>query len=162
VLDHGQTLVFSHADVRRYHGPGSPGGVALAFKALQRALPLLEPDGAPERREVVVHTPFAGPGARDAFECVLRAVTEDRYLIDASLERGDLSATRARFVFRLAYRDRVATLTLREGFVTWEFLRLTGQEGRSAEEEARLTRLKCELAERVMSASVEEVYAAAT
>ena len=158
VLDHGHPIAFSFADVMKYHGPRSPGGVAHAFKVLQRALPLLEPDGAPERREIAVHTAFAGPGARDAFECVLRAVTEDRYVVDASLQRTDLASTRARFVFRLAYRDRLATLTLREGFVTEEFLELAGQDGRTPEQEAHLTQLKQEMADRVMSASADDVY----
>jgi len=158
VLDQGHAIEFSFTDVLKYHGPGSPGGVAHAFKVLQRGLPLLESDGAPERREITVHTAFAGPGARDAFECVIRAVTEDRYFVDASLGRPDLALTRARFVFRLAYRERAATLTLRDGFVTDEFLELAGQDGRTPEQEARLGRLKHEMAERVMSASADDVY----
>ena len=66
----------------RYHGPGSPGGVAHGFKVLERALPLLAPEGLCERREIVVETAFGGPGARDAFELVTRAVTGDRYHLD--------------------------------------------------------------------------------
>ena len=158
MLDRGHPIAFSFADVMSYHGHSSPGGVAHAFKVLQRGLPLLEPDGAPERREIAVRTAFAGPGARDAFECVLRAVTEDRYVVDASLERPDLGPTRARFIFRLAYRERVATLTLRDGFVTREFLELAGQDERAPEAEARLTLLKRQMAERVMSASAADVY----
>jgi hypothetical protein len=52
------------------HGGGSPGGVAHAFKVLERALPLLDTAGPPERREIVIETAFGGPGARDAFELV--------------------------------------------------------------------------------------------
>ena len=158
MLDRGEMIEFSVADLMKYHGPGSPGGVAHAFKVLQRGLPLLESRGAPERREVAVHTAFAGPGARDAFECVLRAVSEDRYTVDLSLERPALDPTRARFVFRLAYRDHAVTLTLRDGFVTPEFLELVGQDGRNSEQEARLARLKQEMADRVMSAAPDEVY----
>lgn len=161
VIDHGQAIAFSLADVLKYHGPRSPGGVAHAFKALQRALPLLDADDAPERREIAVDTAFAGPGARDAFECVLRAVTEERYVIDASLRRSDLGQTRAGFVFRLAYRNRVVTLALRDGFVTEEFLELAGRDGRTPEQEARLARLKREMADRVMSAPADHVYDAA-
>ena len=51
----------------RYHGGHSPGGAAIAYKVLERALPEL---GACERREIVVETAFGGPGARDAFELV--------------------------------------------------------------------------------------------
>lgn len=162
MLDRGEAIAFSFADLMKYHGPTSPGGVAQAFKVLQGALPLLEPDGPPERREIALRTSFGGPGARDGFEYVTRAVSEDRYVVDAGLERHDLPRTRARFVFRLTYRDRVATLTLREGFVTEEFMDALGQDDRSPEQEADLTRLKGELADRVMAASADEVYEAVT
>jgi len=158
ILDQGQTIAFSFADLMKYHGPGSPGGVAHAFKVLERALPLLEPGRAPERREITVRTAFGGPGARDAFECVLRAVTEERYSVDVALERPDLGPTRARFVFRLAYRDRAATLSLREGFVTQEFLDLARQDENTPDQEAQLTQLKLEMADRVMSAPAADVY----
>jgi len=162
VLDRGETITFSFADLMKYHGPGSPGGVAQAFKVLQRALPLLEPDGPPERREIVLRTSFGGPGARDGFEYVTRAVSEDRYVVDAAMERHDLPRTQARFVFRVTYRDRAATLTLREGLVTEEFMDALGQDDRTPEQEAELTRLKGELAARVMAASADEVYDAVT
>jgi len=161
VLDRGQVSTFSFADLMRYHGPTSPGGVAQAFKVMQRALPLLDGDGPPERREIAVRTSFGGPGARDGFECVLRAVTEDRYVVDGDLERHDLPRTQARFVFRLASRERMVTLTLREGFVTEEFMDALAQRDRSPEQEADLTRLKRELADRVMAAAAEDVYDAA-
>ena len=106
VVDHGVRLEFSFADLMRYHGPGSPGGVAHAYKVLEQALPLLAPDGVPERREVRVRTAFAGPGARDAFELVLRAVTEERYAVDPALARPSRGRAAERFVFVLTHRER--------------------------------------------------------
>ncbi|MDT5188862.1 MAG: hypothetical protein QOI28_1113, partial [Mycobacterium sp.] len=50
VRELGQTISFSFDDMMRYHGPGSPGGVASAFKVLQRAIEVLSPDEAPQRR----------------------------------------------------------------------------------------------------------------
>jgi hypothetical protein len=64
VADAGRPASFSFEDMLRYHGTGSPGGVAHAFKVLERALPLLAGGGVPERREIVVRTAFGGPGAR--------------------------------------------------------------------------------------------------
>ena len=95
VSDRGQLLVFSFDDLLRYHGGGSPGGVAHAFKVLERSLPLLDPDGHCERREIVVETAFGGPGARDGIEMVTRAVTEDRFRVDASLARPERPAASA-------------------------------------------------------------------
>ena len=82
VMERGRRIRFSFEDVLRYHGPGSPGGAAIAFKALERALPLLDPSGPCERREIIVETAFGGPGARDGFELVTRAVTGERFRVD--------------------------------------------------------------------------------
>jgi hypothetical protein len=158
VVDRGRRLAFSFADLMRYHGPGSPGGVAHAFKVLERALALLHPNGSVERREIVVETAFGGPGARDAFELVTRAVTEDRYRVDLALARPQRGRTLERFVFRLAYRGRAVTLAVRDGFVTDELIELARRDARSAVEEERLDVLKREMAERVMAAPAADVY----
>ncbi len=132
--------------------------MAHAFKVLERALPLLDPDGPCERREIVVETAFGGPGARDAFELVTRAVTGDRFQVDAGLARPERGRTLERFVFRLRYRERSLTLALREGFVTEEFIDLARTEERTADQERRLDVLKLEMAERVMARPAAEVY----
>ena len=153
VLDRGRGSKFGFDDLMRYHGPGSPGGVAHAYKVLELALPLL--GDPPERREIEVATAFGGPGARDGFELVLRAVTEGRYTVDPGLARPERGWTRERFVFRLACRARASTLGVREGFVTEEFLdagalRRTPARGSDV--------LKREMAERVMAADAAAVY----
>jgi hypothetical protein len=158
VVESDQPSTFSFEDLMRYHGPTSPGGVAHAFKVMERAFPLLAGDGPPERRAIAIRTAFGGPGARDGFEAVTRAVTGDRYEVDPALARPELGRTRERFVFELRLGERTVTLALREGFVTEEFLDLARREQRSPEEEAHLDELKRQMAERVMAHPAEEVY----
>lgn len=158
ILERGRLLAFSFDDLMLYHGPGSPGGVAHAFKVLERALPLLEPAGRCERREIVIETAFGGPGARDAIEMATRAATDGRFQVTSALERPELGRTRERFVFHVAYRNRETTLVLREGFVTDEFLDLARTEERTADQEQRLDRLKLDMAERVIARPPAEVY----
>jgi hypothetical protein len=158
VVDRGRRIAFSFDDVLNYHGPGSPGGAAIGFKALECALPLLGSEGPPERREVVVETAFGGPGARDAFELVTRAVTGERFRLDPALARPDRGRVLERFVFRLSLGPRQVTLLLRDGFVTEEFIDLARAENRDPDQERRLTTLKQELAERVMARGAGEVY----
>jgi len=150
VLDRGRLLTFSFQDLMTYHGPASPGGVAHAFKVLERALPLLDPEGPCERREIVVETAFGGPGAR--------AVTEERFRIDPGLGRPERGRALERFVFRLHYRGRGTTLVVREGLVSDEFIDLARTEGRTVEQERRLDVLKLEMADRVMARPADEVY----
>jgi hypothetical protein len=156
--DHGRLLRFSYEDMIRYHGGGSPGGVAHAFKVLERGLPLLHSDQPLPRREIEIETAFPGPGARDGFELVTRAVTDDRYRVLEALVRRELGRERERFVFRLCYRAHSTTLTLREGFVTPEFLELSHREERSPAEELWFTALKEDMAARVMSCTAGQVY----
>lgn len=125
---------------------------------LQRGLPLLEPNGGVERRELFIATAFGGPGARDGFELVTRAVTQKRFVVDPSLRRPEYGRARERFVFRLRYRDRALTLALRDGFVTEAFIELTRREDRTPGEERELATMKADMAIRVMSATASAVY----
>jgi hypothetical protein len=158
VLERGAPVAFSFADMLRHHGGGSPGGVAHAFKVLERALPLLEPGGPAERREIAVRTAFGGPGARDAFELVTAAVSEGRYVVDAALARPDRGLARESFVFELSYRGRSVTLAARAGFVPEELIALARREDRTAAEERRFAAVKQETAEVVIGAAAADVY----
>jgi len=158
VRELGRTLHFTFDDALRYAGPGSPGGVAVAFKALQRAFALLSPDAAPERREVSVRTAFRGPGARDCFEAVTRAVTDGRYAVDRSLLRADRGQLLEDFVFEVSIGDASVILVLREGFITNEFIDLARAQDRTPQAERRLDDLKAELAQRVMAAPADRVH----
>lgn len=158
VVEGGTPLVYMFDDLMKYHGPDAPGGVAHAFTVLQRALPLLG-DGAPvERREVEIATAHRGPGVRDAFEMVTRAVTGGRYVVDPALARPDRGNTLADYVFRLTYRGRTVTLQVREGFVADEFIELVNTPGRTDAEEARLVVLKREMTDRLLAVPATEVY----
>jgi hypothetical protein len=158
VRERGRTLEFTFDDVMRYHGPGSPGGVAVAFKAMQRAFDLLSPDAPPERRAITVRTAFRGPGARDCFEAVTRAVTDGRYVVDRALLRTDRGRLLEDFVFEVGLDGTTVTLLLRDGFVTDEFIDLARTEPRDAAQEARLDALKAALAHRVMATPAADVY----
>jgi hypothetical protein len=158
VQERGRTIAYSFEDMLKYHGPGSPGGVAVAFKVLQRAVALLSPDGPPPRREIAVRTSFGGPGARDGFEAVTRAVSGERFTVDRELARPERGRVVERFVFEVSLGGRSVTLLLRDGFVTEEFIDLARKDGRSEQEEAHLDVLKAELAARVMGADASAVF----
>ena len=158
VYQSGREVSFSFQEMLNFHGGGSPGGVAHAFKVLERGLPLLDTASPIERRSIIIETAFDGPGARDAFELVTQAVSEDRFILDARLARPEHGRARERFVFRLRSGAHVVTVALRPGFVTDDFIDLTRRENRTASEERRLTAMKSEMAARVMAASASDVY----
>jgi hypothetical protein len=157
VHERGQVLRFGFDDALRYAGPGSPAGVAIGFKALQRAFDVLSPGSPPERRSVTVRTAFRGPGARDAFEAITRAVTDGRFVVDRALLRADRGRLLEDFVFEIGVDGSAVTLLLRDGFVTDEFIDLARTDDRTDAQERRLDGLKAQLAQRVMAAPATDV-----
>jgi hypothetical protein len=158
VEERGRPIAFTLDDMMRYHGGHSPAGVAMAFKVMQRAFAYLSPDGPPDRRSITVRTAFRGPGARDGFEAVTRAVSDGRYVVDRSLARPDRGRLLEDFVFVVTMGKRTATVLLRDGFVTDEFVDLARTENRSGRQESRLDELKAHLAQRVTATPAADVY----
>ncbi len=161
VLDNGESFRISFDDLLKYHGRSSVGGLALGFKVMERAFPLLDEGRPLERREVHVETEFDGPGSRDAFEMVTRAVTGGRYRVVADRAGAGHEVPEApegRFFFRLGYRGNTVDLTLREGHVSREFIDLVRRGPSSAAEQAHLARLKQDMADRLMALAAAEVY----
>jgi hypothetical protein len=158
VEERGQLLEFSFTDMLCYAGPYSPAGVATAFKVMQRAFAALSGNQPPQRRSIVIRTAFAGPGARDGFEAVTRAITDGRYTVDPALARPDRGRLLQSFVFQVVIAGRAVTLLLRKGFVTAEFVDLAGKPDRDQAEEAHLDQLKTQLAQRLLATPAEDVY----
>lgn len=158
VLENGKELSYSYADLMHYHGFGFPGGVAHAFKVMERALPLLANGALVERREITIHTAFRGPGGRDAFEMVTRGLTEGRYLVEADLAQPERGDTLKGYVFLLSYRGTEVALRIREGIVRDAFIALGRKTDRTAEEDAQLETMKSEMAARLLALPADEVY----
>lgn len=160
VCEDGQPIDFTFQGILDYHGRFAPAGVAHAFKVMQLAFPLLDPATAIERREVHIDTAFAGPGARDAFEAVTRAVTSDRYTVDPTLAEPVRGVMVGDFVFHLRYRSRLARLRLRPGHLGEEFVTLARTSDPTAEQADRLRWLKLEMAARLLPLEADTVYEA--
>jgi hypothetical protein len=157
VLENGHRISYTYDDIMKYHGTVYPPGVALAFKAMERAFPLVDANALLERREIRIATPFTGLGARDAFEMVTRAVTGDRFVIDPALAKAGRSEGMAPYVFLLTYRDTTVQVIIRDGVVPEEFIKLAAKVERTAAEEERIVHLRQEMADRVMAAPAAEV-----
>jgi hypothetical protein len=161
VLDGGDLISISFDDLLKYHGRSSVAGVAHGFKVMQAAFPRLSPEQPPQRREVDVETAFPGPGARDAFEMVTRAVIAGRFRVATDLAGPDApEAPEGRFFFRLGYRGATVDLTLLPGHVTDEFIDLVRREVKSPADEERLAALKQAQTDRLLSLPADDVYEA--
>jgi hypothetical protein len=159
VLDQGESISISFEELLKYHGRSSIAGVAHAFKAMERAFPLLSPDQPPERHDITVESGFPGGGARDAFEMVTRAVTGDRFRVTSEPPQTEApEAPGGHFFFRLGYRGAAVELVARAGLVPEEFLQFACKEGPTPDEAARAQQLKEEMAERLLGLPADQVY----
>ncbi len=159
VLDQGGAISISFDDLLKYHGRSSIAGVAHAFKAMERAFPLLSPGEPPERCDITVESGFPGGGARDAFEMVTRAVTGDRYRLASEPVVAEApEAPGGHFFFRLGYRGTVVELVARAGLVPRDFLQVACKEAPTPTDAVRAQQLKEEMAERLLRLPADEVY----
>ncbi|HEY0296478.1 MAG TPA: hypothetical protein VGC69_14210, partial [Bordetella sp.] len=72
--------------LQAYHGHGALAMLALIYQGQRGALACLETAGQPvPRTELSVVSGHPGPGVRDAFEFVTRAVTRGCYVVDLTL-----------------------------------------------------------------------------
>ncbi len=160
VYENGRQIDYSFADLMKYHGPSFPGGVAHAFKVMERAFPLLAPDGYLERREIEIDTSFRGPGGRDAFEMVTRVVSREEYHVDPGLgERWADGTHRENYFFRLKYRGSEVELIIEPGHIRDEFYRLGAKKERTVDEDIHLNWLKQEMTDWLMALDARAVYA---
>ncbi len=160
VADGSELATFGFEDLIRYHGRASIGGLAIGYKALERGLPLLESGRPPPRRLIGIDVAFDGPGSRDAFEMVTRAVTEDRYSVVDGLGPEAPEAPQGRFAFRLTGPYESVVLVLCPGIVGDDFVDLVRRTDRSEAEEALLVDMKEELAARIMAKPPDQVFSA--
>jgi len=159
VLAQGEPISISFEDLLKYHGRNSIAGVAHAFKAMERAFPLLSPGEPPERSDITVESGFPGGGARDAFEMVTRAVTGDRYgPASEPVPAGAPEAPGGHFFFRLGYRGTVVEVVARGEMVPEDFVQVACREAPTPADAARAHELKEEMAERLLSVPADEVY----
>ncbi len=159
VAEDNTSLTFTYDDFVKYHGFKSPCGLSQAYKVLELALPILE-DGKPvERRELNIITAFTGPGAKDGFEMIARAVSGDRYTVNPRLGGdGVTESPSGKYFFRLEYRGKFVELRLKPEHIREDYIQLSRTPNRSDSQHERLQELKQELADRVLPQTSEQLY----
>lgn len=144
--------------VQIYHGHGALAMLALIYQGLRGALPRLESAGHPvQRNELSVVSGHPGPGVRDAFECVTRAVTRGCYVVDHTLPHARYAKTNDKsYSFLLRLGSRQVQAVLRDGVLPSRFFDLMGnQDMASQRQHAELRR---EIASRVLTQSPDELF----
>lgn len=156
------TLSFEFDDLVRYHGRQSICGLTVAYKVMGAAWGRVWNDAPPVRSSLVVASAFPGPGTRDGFEMVTRAVTRGAYEVLTDVEPGPLvaEAGKGAYFFRLSDDRHIIELGLKPEVVPAEFVprRRKLARGEASEAEAAEFRaLQFEFSEKLRALAHDEV-----
>lgn len=142
-----------------YHGQGALAMLAVAFQAQVAALARLSPDGPVRRERLSVLSGHPGPGVRDAFEFVTRALTRGVYVVDRSLPEARLApGFDISYSFWVTLDDRTVELALEPGVLPERFFALTFKRERSEAENAEARLLRRAIAEEVLAKPAESLF----
>jgi hypothetical protein len=166
VRDRGTVLRITHEGMVKYHGRLHIGGVALAFKVLEMAFPILLPGGDPAREKIGFLSGLGenGRGAIDGVEMVPRARSRGKMALDPALVK-DKEAPEApnggHYYFEVDNGNRRVGIALKQGLISGEFIELSRKAKTDAmvpEEAARLIELREGLALLLMSKDPKDLF----
>lgn len=157
VLGEEGVIEIGFAEVQRYHGHGALAMLAIIYQGLRGALALLSPDGPAPRDELSVLSGHPGPGVRDAFEFVTRALTRGAYVVDRGLPGARLHPTAdMSYSFVLTRGNRRVSATLLPDILPARFFTLLGATDPASIAEGR--HLRRAIAARVLQHPPEAVF----
>ncbi len=117
--------------------------MAAAYVLLKQALPLLSPEGAPERKALSIRCGIFGQGIVDGLEMVTRAVGGGRLTIDERLGEGQVTApdgqTGGSFLFDISVGERKGRFVLKKALDPKRYFELCRlRDGRGLDEAEKL------------------------
>ncbi|OXM84996.1 hypothetical protein [Paenibacillus rigui] len=162
VLDDTDRLEIGFEDIRKYHGGLALMAVAVGFRSLQAAFAELFGSEAPQRKAISIVSGHAGPGFRDAFEYVTRAVTRGAYEVKVDYPAAQYDPHRAQsYAFVISSADGSSVeVALKDNFLPMKFYDFLakGRAGTMTEEEKEEFRdLKWSLSKKAQALPQEEL-----
>lgn len=117
-------LTFEFEDLVRFHGTQSICGLTVSFKVMEAAWQKIWSDTPPKRNEITVASGFPGPGTRDGFEMVTRAVSRDAYSVIPDAKPGPLvcEAAKGAYFFQISDERQIIELGLKPGMLPSDFI----------------------------------------
>lgn len=162
IKDRNQVLELGFHDVTKYHGSLALMAVAVGFRSLQAAFAELFGDDAPDRKELSILSGHAGPGFRDVFEYVTRAVTRGAYQVDVNYPVSQFDPYRAQsYAFVVTTVDgRAVEVSMRDDFLPaafYDYLKKGREQAMTEQDVQDFEKLKLALSERAMELPQSEL-----
>lgn len=117
-------LTFEFDDLIRFHGNQSICGLTVSFKVMEAAWQRLWSSTPPRREVLSVASGFPGPGTRDGFEMVTRAVSRNAFNIIPDAKPTPLvsEAAKGAYFFQLCDDKQIIELGLKPGMLPEDFI----------------------------------------
>jgi hypothetical protein len=159
VMGEEDPIEITFETIAAYHGQGALAMLAISFRAIELALKALSPDQPAKRSDITVVSGHPGPGVRDSFEFVTRAVTRGVYTVDRSLPDARLMPTAdLSYSFQVMLGGKTAEIAVRPNALPARFFALTFNPNRTPEEDAEARRLRKSIAVDVLAASHDQLF----
>lgn len=164
IRDRKEVLELSIHDVRKYHGSLALMAIGVGFRVLQAGIQELYGDEIPERKDISILSGHAGPGFRDVFEFVTRAVTRGAYQVDVEYPVSQFDPHRSQsYAYVISTADgRSVEVSLREDFLPqafYDFLKKGRENTMTEQDEQDVEQLKLDLFERALQLPQDELLA---
>ncbi|TBL77299.1 hypothetical protein [Paenibacillus thalictri] len=162
IMDGPDELHISFADIEKFHGRLALMAVAVAFRAQQAAFKELFGDQAPQRKDISIMSGHAGPGFRDSFEFVTRALTRGVYTVDVNYPKGQHDPYRPQsyaYVISSATAGSIE-VTLKENFlppVFYDYLKKSREGTMTDADNEEFRNLKISLSKHALALPQDEL-----
>ncbi len=163
IRDGPDLIEIDFSDVEKYHGQHAIVGAAVAFMAMHAAFPSIYPDRHPSREEITIVTGHPGPGVRDAFEFVTRAVSRNAYRVDAERPQARWDPySNTSFTFTISCdQGRYVDLSMKQEILPMHFFDLLDLKHRGAanhDQQQELRQLKRTLANHILGSPCAALF----
>ena len=161
IQDGDTCLTLDYASAREFHEGDSWWGVAVGFRAMQAAAPLLSEKKLWRREALTVVSAHPGPGVRDAIDYVINTVQQDRYQLTPEQQGRKTCGRDMKFQWWVSDGAATAAIRLQANFVPEEFFDLLDrilQDSNDDDDRQKFDALKLALEEKIWQHPLSSVF----
>jgi hypothetical protein len=167
IKDQQELIEISFSELRKYHGGAALMALAVGYRVMQVAINELFGSQPPQRKSLKIFSGHGGPGFRDAFEFITRAVTRGAYEVDVNYPNAQHDPFRAQSYAFIVTADHGAAVevALKSDFlphIFYEYMEKGRKQQITEQEIAQFAELRSVLCERALAAPHNELLVIST
>lgn len=163
IYDHTDLLEIHFEDIVKYHGKMAYMAVGAGYRVVQAAFEALYGTNIPNRQDITILSGHGGPGFRDVFEFVTRAVTRGVYTVDPTYPVAQYDPHRPTgyaYVFTRTTDGKKVEVSLNEDYLPplfYDYLKIGRERELTAEETVFFIQLKEDMCNKALTTPLEQL-----